>query len=342
MIIILKHGADDTVIESVVSRITELGLTPHISKGRFRTIIGAIGEERPENYQLFEEISGVERVVAIMKPYKLASRDFHPESSVYRVGNVDIGEGNISIIAGPCAIESEQLLTDVASAVRSAGAAILRGGAFKPRTSPYSFQGLGRDGLKILRDVGARLGMPVITEVMDPRDVDVVEQYADIIQVGARNMQNFNLLMEVGKTQKPVFLKRGLSAPIREWLMSAEYVLAGGNERVILCERGIRTFCEETRFTLDISAIPVVKELSHLPVFVDPSHSSGRRDLIPALVRAAIAAGADGVMVEVHTCPDVAKCDGPQALLPGTFSQIMESVRQLAKLLGKRVSNIER
>jgi len=338
MIVILQPGTDDKTIQAVVARITELGLTPHISKGRFRTIVGAIGEERPENVQLLEEITGVERVVPIMKPFKLASREFHPEPSIYRIRNIDVGEGFVTVIAGPCAIESEQLMFDVASAAKAAGASILRGGAFKPRTSPYAFQGLGQDGLRILRDIGEQLSMPVVTEVMDPRDVELVEQYTDIFQIGTRNMQNFNLLLEVGKTRKPVLLKRGLAAPIKEWLMSAEYVLSQGNEQLIICERGIRTFSDETRFTLDVSAVPVVKEVSHLPVFIDPSHATGRRSLVPPMTLAGIAAGADGIMVEMHTCPDEAKCDGPQALLPQTFQELMNRIRQLAQMLNKQLS----
>jgi len=337
MIIILKSGADDRTIEAVVARITELGLSPHVSKGQFRTIIGAIGEEHPENVHLLAEITGVERVVPIMKPYKLASREFHPEDSIYQIGDVKVGQGHVTIIAGPCAIETEQLLIDVAKAVKSAGAAILRGGAYKPRTSPYSFQGLGEDGLKMLRTVGDELSMPVITEAMDPRDVERVERYADIIQIGTRNMQNFNLLLEVGKTHKPVFLKRGLAAPIKEWLMSAEYILSEGNDQVILCERGIRTFSNETRFTLDLSAVPVAKEVSHLPVFVDPSHATGQRSLVAPMTLAAIAAGADGVMIEVHSCPDKAKSDGPQALLPQDFFELMGYVRKLAGMFNKKV-----
>lgn len=335
MIIILKPNADEGVVEEVCKRIEEFGFRPHISRGKFRTIIGAIGEENPQIIPLIEEVEGVERVVPVMKPYKLASREFHPEDSIYDIKGVKVGEGYITVIAGPCAIEDERLLRDVARAVKAAGAAILRGGAFKPRTSPYSFQGLGEEGLKILRAVGDEYGMPVVTEVMDPRQVPVVEQYADIIQIGARNMQNFNLLQEVGKTQKPIFLKRGLAAPVKEWLMSAEYILAEGNHQVILCERGIRTFADETRFTLDISAIPLVKQNSHLPVFVDPSHASGRRDLIYPLTLAAIAAGADGVMIEVHSCPEKAKCDGPQAYPPSSFAELMDMVRKMTALLGK-------
>ncbi len=339
MIIILKPGADDSVVDLVVNRIEELGFTPHISRGEYRTIIGAIGEEKPQLNQLVEEITGVERVVSVMKPYKLASREFHPDPSIYNIGKVSIGQGFITIIAGPCVIESKELLHEVAKSVKAAGAGILRGGAFKPRTSPYSFQGLGVEGLKMLREVGDETQIPVVTEVMDPRDVEVVQRYSDIIQVGARNMQNYNLLSEVGKTNKPVFLKRGLAAPIKEWLMSAEYILAGGNHRVILCERGIRTFASETRFTLDISAVPVVKGNSHLPVFIDPSHSSGRRDLIEPLSLAGIAAGADGLMIEVHSCPDKALCDGPQAFPPEAFTKLMQTIGQFAEVMGKVVSS---
>jgi len=338
MIIVLKHGADDSIIEKVVARICELGMTPHISKGKFRTIIGAIGEEKPENLSLFEEITGVEQVVQVMKPYKLASREFHPDDTVLELaGGVAVGAGHITVIAGPCAIESAELLLEVARRVKEAGAAILRGGAFKPRTSPYSFQGLGVEGLKMLRAVGDELKMLVQTEVMDPRDVELVERYADIIQIGTRNMQNFNLLLEVGKTRKPVFLKRGLAAPVKEWLMSADYVLSQGNSQVMLCERGVRGFAEETRFTLDLSAVPVVKEVSHLPVFVDPSHAVGKRSLVPSMALAAVAAGADGLMIEVHSDPDKALVDGPQALLPAAFGEIMDQVRRLAPILGKTV-----
>jgi 3-deoxy-7-phosphoheptulonate synthase len=340
MIIVLRSGVNKEVIDTVIGRVKELGFTPHVSQGEYRTIIGAIGEENPDIIHLFEEIVGVERVVQIMKPYKLASRDFHPEDSIFRIGGVDIGQGRITVMAGPCAIEDEKLLLEVGQAVKAAGAGVLRGGAFKPRTSPYAFQGLGLEGLKIMRQVGNQLKMPVITEVVDPRDVEMVEQYVDIIQIGARNMQNYNLLQEVGKTRKPVFLKRGLAAPIKEWLMSAEYILAQGNEKVILCERGIRTFSDATRFTLEIAAIPIVKEASHLPVFVDPSHAAGRRDLVASLTLAAIAAGADGVMIEVHSCPDRAKCDGPQAMFPEKFADLMKTIRQFADIMGKTVSSV--
>jgi 3-deoxy-7-phosphoheptulonate synthase len=340
MIIILKANSDQKTIDTVSARVRELGLIPHVSQGEYRTIIGAIGEEKPHLVEFLEEITGVERVVQIMKPYKLASRDFHPEDSIYKIGDANIGEGYVTVMAGPCAIENEAMLMDVGKSVKAAGAGVLRGGAFKPRTSPYSFQGLGIEGLRIMRHVGDALKIPVITEVMDPREVEMVVEFADIIQVGARNMQNYNLLQEVGRTRMPVFLKRGLAAPIKEWLMSAEYILAAGNERVILCERGIRTFSDETRFTLEIAAIPIIKEVSHLPVFVDPSHAAGRRDLVPALTMAAIAAGADGVMIEVHSCPDKAQCDGPQAMFPEKFTELLGSIRQLTDIMGKTMSPV--
>ena len=255
-----------------------------------------------------------------------------------KVKGIRIGGPHVCIIAGPCAIESREILFEVGRAVKDAGAAILRGGAFKPRTSPYSYKGMGEEGLKILKEAGEELDMPTITEVVDPRDVEVVNQYADIFQIGARNMQNFNLLLEVGKTDKPVFIKRGLSATITELLMSAEYVLSQGNHRVILCERGIRTFGDDVRFTLDVSAVPVIQEKSHLPVFIDPSHAAGKRDLVPPLALAGIAAGAAGAIVEVHSCPDRAMCDGPQAVLPKNFAKLMDQIRQVAETVGHRVT----
>jgi 3-deoxy-7-phosphoheptulonate synthase len=338
MIIILKSGADDKVIEAVAARVRELGFSPHISKGEFRTIIGAIGEEKPDIVPFIEEIVGVERVVQIMKPFKLASRDFHPEDSVFQVGPVKIGAGFITIIAGPCAIESEELLMDVGRAVKAAGAGILRGGAYKPRTSPYAFQGLGVEGLELLAAARDKTGLPVVTELMDPRDLDAVLQYADVVQIGARNMQNFQLLSEVGKAGKPVLLKRGSSATIEELLMAAEYIVKEGNRQVILCERGIRTFETATRNTLDISAVPIIKLASHLPVVVDPSHSAGRLDLVLPLSLAAVAAGADGIIVETHPNPEHALCDGPQSLPTPAFVEYMQRVRDLVEWTGKTVS----
>jgi len=277
----------------------------------------------------------------ILKPYKLASREFHGDDSVFDIKGIKIGGGHLMMVAGPCAIEGEAILMEIAEQVKDAGANVLRGGAFKPRTSPYSFQGLGEDGLKMLRAAGDRFGMPVVTEVMDPRQVELVEKYTDIFQIGARNMQNFDLLKEVGKTRTPVLLKRGMSATVKDLLMWAEYVLAHGNRQVILCERGVRTFEDSTRNTLDLSIVPNVKGLSHLPIIVDPSHATGRPDLIPAMARAGVAAGSDGVHIEVHSCPEKALSDGPQALLPRKYAQLMDELRQLAEVLGKTIDACE-
>jgi 3-deoxy-7-phosphoheptulonate synthase len=339
MIIVLKPHSTPEVIEHVLERINALGFTPHLSQGVARTIIGVIGDETKLQVEPLQAIPGVEQVVPIMKPFKLASREFHPEPSVFEAKGVRIGGGNLAVIAGPCAIESESLLFEIAARVRDAGANILRGGAFKPRTSPYSFQGLGLDGLKILQAAGDRFEMPVVTEVMDPRQVELVERYTDILQVGARNMQNFDLLKECGRTRVPILLKRGMSASVKDLLMSAEYVLSEGNRQVILCERGIRTFEESTRNTLDLSIVPNVQGQSHLPIIVDPSHATGRPDLIPAMARAAIAGGADGIHIEVHSCPERALSDGPQALVPDQFDRLMDEIRQLAELLGKSVDS---
>ncbi|MBV8610931.1 MAG: 3-deoxy-7-phosphoheptulonate synthase, partial [Singulisphaera sp.] len=306
MIIVLKPHPTPELIRHVIERIEALGFTPHLSQGVARTIIGVIGDEDKLQVEPLQAIPGVEQVVPILKPFKLASREFHADDSVFEVKGVKVGGGHLMMIAGPCAVEGEAILMEIAAKVRDAGANVLRGGAFKPRTSPYSFQGLGEEGLKLLRAAGERFGMPIVTEVMDPRQVELVGRYADIFQVGARNMQNFDLLKEVGKTGTPVLLKRGMSATVKDLLMSAEYVLAQGNRRVILCERGIRTFEDATRNTLDLSIVPNAKGQSHLPIIVDPSHATGRPDLIPAMARAAVAAGADGVHVEVHSCPEKA------------------------------------
>jgi len=337
MIIVLKPHASPEVVDHVLDRITALGFTPHLSQGVARTIIGVIGDEAKLQVEPLQAIPGVELVVPILKPFKLASREFHPEGSVYQAKGVKIGGGHLAVIAGPCAIESESLLFEIAARVRDAGANILRGGAFKPRTSPYSFQGLGRDGLEILKAAGDRFGMPVVTEVMDPRQVEVVERYADILQIGARNMQNFELLKECGRTRIPVLLKRGMSATVRDLLMSAEYILSEGNRQVILCERGIRTFEDSTRNTLDLSIVPNIQGQSHLPIVVDPSHATGRPDLIPAMARAAVAAGCDGIHIEVHSCPERALSDGPQALVPDQFDRLMDEIRQLSELLGMTI-----
>ena len=335
MIIVLKPGATPAEIDHVVERIHQLGLKPHVSTGEHRTIIGVIGDENKLQAQPLQAIAGVEQVLPIMKPYKLASREFYKKDTVVSVGKVKIGGGHLAMIAGPCAIEGVEILDEIAGHVKKAGANILRGGAFKPRTSPYSFQGLGEEGLKILRDIGDKHDMPVVTEVMDPRQVPLIERYTDMFQIGARNMQNFDLLKEVGQTKKPVLMKRGMSATVKDLLMSAEYVLAEGNPSVVLCERGVRSFEDSTRNMLDMSAVPNVKGMSHLPIIVDPSHATGRPDLIPAMALASIAAGADGVHIEVHSCPEKALSDGPQALLPPQYAEVMKQIRKLAELFGK-------
>jgi 3-deoxy-7-phosphoheptulonate synthase len=294
-----------------------------------------IGDENKLRAEPLEAIAGVEQVLPIMKPFKLASREFNKKDTVVTVGRVRIGGGAMAMIAGPCAVEGAAILDEIAAAVKKAGANILRGGAFKPRTSPYSFQGMGEDGLKILRDVGQTYDMPTVTEVMDPRQVDLVARYADMFQIGARNMQNFDLLKEVGQAMKPVLLKRGMSATVKDLLMSAEYILAEGNPDVVLCERGVRSFEDSTRNMLDMSAVPNVKGVSHLPIIVDPSHATGRRDLIPAMACASVAAGADGVHIEVHSCPEKALSDGPQALLPNTYAELMQKMRRIAEVVGK-------
>ncbi|MCS6975982.1 MAG: 3-deoxy-7-phosphoheptulonate synthase [Gemmatales bacterium] len=338
MIIVLKPGAGQAEIDHILQRIAELGLKAHLSRGEQRTIIGVIGDESKLQSEPLQAIPGVEQVLPILKPFKLASRDLKREDTVVQVGRVRIGGGSLAMIAGPCAVESFEILDQIAVRVKAAGANILRGGAFKPRTSPYSFQGLGEQGLKILRDVGRKHDMPVVTEVMDPRQVELVDRYADMFQIGARNMQNFDLLKEVGQTRKPVLLKRGMSASVKDLLMSAEYILSEGNPWVVLCERGVRSFEESTRNMLDLSAVPNVKGQSHLPIIVDPSHATGRPDLIPAMARAAVAAGADGVHIEVHSCPEKALSDGPQALLPDQYAAVMRDLRRLAEVMGKSLA----
>ncbi|HVS37926.1 MAG TPA: 3-deoxy-7-phosphoheptulonate synthase [Gemmataceae bacterium] len=342
MIIVLRRDATEQHIEHILDRIRELGFRPHISKGELRTLIGVIGDEDKLQAEPLQAIPGVEQVLPILKPFKLASREFHAADTVVEVSGpgaktVRIGGGSLALIAGPCAIEGEAILDDIAGSVKRAGANLLRGGAFKPRTSPYSFQGLGEEGLRILRDVGHKHGLPVVTEVMDPRQVPLVERYADMFQIGARNMQNFDLLKEVGQARKPVLLKRGMSATVKDMLMSAEYVLSEGNPNVVLCERGVRSFEDSTRNMLDLSAVPNVKGQSHLPIIVDPSHATGRPDLIPSMARAGLAAGADGVHVEVHSKPEKALSDGPQALLPNQYAALTEDLRKLAALMGKTI-----
>jgi 3-deoxy-7-phosphoheptulonate synthase len=335
MIIVLRPNSTSEQIDHILERIQELGLKPHLSRGELRTIIGVIGDENKLQAEPLAAIPGVEQVLPILKPFKLASREFHKADSVVVVGKVKVGGGALAMIAGPCAVENFEVLDTIAGRIKAAGANILRGGAFKPRTSPYSFQGLGERGLKILRDVGDKHGLPVVTEVMDPRQVEVVTRYADMFQIGARNMQNFDLLKEVGQTRLPVLLKRGMSATVKDMLMSAEYILSEGNHQVVLCERGVRSFEDSTRNMLDLSAVPNVKVQSHLPIIVDPSHATGRPDLIPSMARAAVAAGADGVHVEVHSCPEKALSDGPQALLPDQYRSLLDDLRRLAVVMGK-------
>lgn len=341
MIIVLKPDSTEEQIQHVLDRIHDLGFMPHVSRGVSRTIIGVIGDESKLQAQPLKAIVGVEQVVPIMKAFKLASREFHHDDSVIDVKGIKIGGGHLAMIAGPCAIESEERLNRIAGLVRNAGANILRGGAFKPRTSPYSFQGMGEEGLQILRRVGDRHGMPIVTEVMDPRQVDLVVRYTDMFQIGARNMQNFDLLKEVGRTRLPVLLKRGMSATVKDLLMSAEYVLAQGNLKVVLCERGVRSFEDSTRNMMDISAVPNVKGQSHLPIIVDPSHATGRPDLIPPMALAGVAAGADGVHIEVHDCPEESLSDGPQALLPKAYAELMVQIRALAELMNKTIDACE-
>lgn len=335
MIIVLKPDATREQMDHIIEKLTGLGLKAHVSAGTERTVIGAIGDERILRTIPLEAFPGVENVLPILKPYKLASRDFKGENSVVRIGGAEIGGKRLAVMAGPCAVESREQLLEIAGEVKSAGAVLLRGGAFKPRTSPYSFQGLEEEGLKHLAEARQKTGLPVVTEVMDPRDIELIVQYADVLQIGARNMQNFRLLKEVGTYRKPVLLKRGISATIKEWLMSAEYIMSGGNHDVILCERGIRTYETETRNTLDLSAVPVLKQLTHLPVIVDPSHAVGKWDLVPPMARAAVAAGADGLLIEVHSNPEEALCDGEQSLKPKMFRQLMSEMRVIAQALGR-------
>ena len=338
MIIVFKPDATGEQIDHLLDKVRKLGLTPHVSKGTERTIVGVIGPEDVLRVTPLEVFPGVEKVMPVLAPYKLVSREIRPGGSVIDVGQgVQIGGKKMVVMAGPCAIEDYKTLYEVAIEVKKAGASVLRGGAFKPRTSPYSFQGLGEEGLKHLKKVGDELEMVTVSEVMDTRDVGLVAEYVDILQIGARNMQNFNLLKEVGSTRKPVMLKRGMASTVKDLLMSAEYIASGGNLNVILCERGIRTFEDSTRSTLDISAIPVAKQLSHLPVIVDPSHAAGKWGLVPALSRAAVAAGADGLIIEVHSHPEDALSDGAQSLLPSNFQALMEDLRKMAVLLGREL-----
>lgn len=335
MIIVFKNNVSVKSLGKVIQFIEELGLTAHVSRSDGRTILGVIGDERKVDKELVRNFEGVEEVFTVKKPFKLVNREFKPEDTVIPVRHLKVGGGNFSVIAGPCAVESREQILEIASFVKDEGATILRGGAFKPRTSPYSFQGLGMKGLEYLAEARERTGLAIITEVMGVEEVSMVDEYCDIFQIGARNMQNYRLLTAVGKTRKPVMLKRGLMATIEEFLLAAEYIYSEGNPNIILCERGIRTFETYTRNTLDISAVPIVKSLSHHPIFVDPSHAAGKRALVAPLSCAAIAVGANGVMVEVHPRPDEALSDGAQSLTFKEFSQMMRSIGTIADSLGK-------
>jgi 3-deoxy-7-phosphoheptulonate synthase len=340
----MNPNAPQSAIDRVSAEIERMGAKPHLSRGTSRTVIGAVGEESALDQNHLASLDGVEKVVPIMKPYKLASREFHEDDGIVEIGGgsvpkVKIGGTHAMSIAGPCAVENEMMLNKIARIVRDGGATVLRGGAFKPRTSPYSFQGHGEEALKWMRACGDELGMPICTEVMDTRQVDLIERYTDAFQIGARNMQNFDLLREVGKTRKPVLLKRGLAATVKDWLLSAEYILSQGNRGVVMCERGIKTFEDSARYSLDITSVPILKQLSHLPIIVDPSHCCGKRDWVPAVACAGMAAGAHGVIVEVHYCPSEAQCDGPQALLPEVFKELMGQLRQIAGIFGKEFAD---
>jgi 3-deoxy-7-phosphoheptulonate synthase len=338
MIVVLKAGTSDGEVEDVARRIQAMGYSPHVSRGEARTIIGAIGDDRgKERLAALESLECVEKVVRILQPFKLASREAHPENTQIRVDDVTVGGTHVVVMAGPCSVESREQLMEVATRAKAAGAAILRGGAFKPRTSPYAFQGLEEEGLRLLAEARKRTGLPVVTEVMEPQKVEVVAEYADILQIGARNVQNFSLLKRVAECGKPVLLKRGMATSVQEFLLSAEYILSGGNPNVILCERGIRTFETSTRFTLDLNAVPVIKKLSHLPVIVDPSHGTGHWEYVPPMAKAAVACGADGLIIEVHNKPEEALSDGPQSLKPDRFTQLMSELRPLVHALGRAI-----
>jgi 3-deoxy-7-phosphoheptulonate synthase len=337
MIIVTKPGATEEQIQHIVDRIKEWGLRPEVSRGAVRVVIGVVGPEDVIREKPIAAIPGVESVTPVLKPYKLVAHEFRQTASLLDIGGVTVGGPRVVVISGPCSVESREQIVSIAADVKKAGARILRGGAFKPRTSPYSFQGLGVDGLKMLAEAREATGLPIITEIMDTKDLDVIEQYADCLQVGTRNMQNFALLKEVGRSRLPVMLKRGMSATIKDLLMSAEYILSEGNFNVMLCERGIRTFETYTRNTLDLNAIPVLKRETHLPVVVDPTHGIGLREHVPAMALAAVAAGADALMVEVHNSPELAKSDGEQALLPHEFADLVNRVRAVAEAVGREL-----
>jgi 3-deoxy-7-phosphoheptulonate synthase len=338
MIIVLRAGTSDEEIEGVARRVRAMGYTPHMIRGELRTVIGAVGDERGKDDLLsLENLECVEAVQRILQPFKLASREFRERATQVRVDGIAIGGPRVVVMAGPCSVESRDQVLEVATKVKAAGATILRGGAFKPRTSPYAFQGLEEEGLKLLAEAKRETGLPVVTEVMDPDKVRLVAEHADILQIGARNVQNFSLLKRVAEARRPVLLKRGMATSIQEWLLSAEYILSGGNPDVILCERGIRTFETATRFTLDLNAVPVLKKLTHLPVVVDPSHGTGHWEYVEAMARAGVAAGADGLLIEVHPRPAEALSDGPQSLKPERFAELMESIRRVARAVDRDV-----
>lgn len=339
-IIVLKRDIREEDLKHILKKLESRGLKSHVSTGTERTIIGVIGDTSKvtqEEEDSIRVMEGVEEVIRILKPYKLASRDFRKDATRIDVRGNLIGGSRIQVVAGPCAVENRTVLMNIAEKVKEAGASFIRGGAFKPRTSPYSFQGLGEEGLKCLREARERTGLPVVTEIMDPRDLGIILEYTDIIQIGARNMQNFRLLLEVGMADRPVLIKRGLSATIKEWLMAAEYVMSKGNLNVMLCERGIRTFETATRNTLDLSAVPVLKGLTHLPVFVDPSHGVGKWNLVAPMAKAAVAAGADGLLIEVHTNPEEALSDGEQSLKPDAFAALMAELKPIARAVGREI-----
>ena len=342
MMIIMKSNATPEQVEHVIEQVKAAGLNAHLSQGIEATIIGAIGETHNIPTDIFEVLDGVDLVKRITQPFKLASRQFHPENSIFPLDGFTVGGEEIAIIAGPCAVESRSQIIETAQAVKEAGASALRGGVFKPRTSPYSFQGLGEEGLEYLAEARQQTGLPIVAEIMSQIQLDLMVKHVDVLQVGARNMQNFNLLRAIGETQTPALLKRGLSATIEELLMSAEYILAGGNKQVMLCERGIRTFETTTRNTTDINAIPVLKNLTHLPVILDPSHATGHADYVAAIARAAIAAGADGLIVEVHPDPAHAVSDGKQSLRPEKFAEMVRQVGQIAQIMGRRLANVQK
>jgi 3-deoxy-7-phosphoheptulonate synthase len=337
MLVVMQQGATEEQIDTVIGRMVEMGFDVHRSTGVVHTVLGGVGGKDEFDLEVFQVMEGVKEAHRIVSPYKLASRSFRPQGTVVRVGEVAIGDGQVIVMAGPCSVESREQIERSAEIVAAAGARVIRGGAFKPRSSPYSFQGLGEEGLRLLREAADARGLLTVSEVMESAQIPLVSQYSDILQVGARNMQNFNLLRDLGKQRKPVLLKRGIAATVEELLLSAEYIMAGGNYDVILCERGIRTFETYTRNTMDISAIPVVHKLSHLPIVADPSHGTGRRDKVAPMARAAVAAGADGLIVEVHPDPDRALSDGAQSLRPEQFDELMGQLKLIAAAVGRNV-----